>query len=261
VPQRQRTFAAVAAHEARLHPRPRRGKARYAAPVPPEDRPPPETRLVRARVHEERERVIAALQEHFAHDALDVDEFERRVTLAHAADNQGALGALLADLPTLPTLAAPPAPAPKAALVPAADVRPTQTMSALMSSTVRRGPWVVPRRLRVRATMSSTVLDFRDARLPAGPVDVDIRVLMSSAEIIVPPGLAVETDGGAIMGSFEHVDRAPADPDPDAPLLRIHGMAIMGSVEIKMRLPGEGERDAHRRLRLERRARKALPGR
>jgi hypothetical protein len=35
----------------------------------------------------------------------------------------------------------------------------------------------------------------------------------------------------------------------------------MGSVEIKMRLPGETERDAHRRLRQERRDRKALPPR
>jgi hypothetical protein len=219
---------------------------------------PPETRLLRTRVHEAREHVIAALQEHFAHDELDVDEFERRVTLAHAADTTAALDALLADLPALTTALAP---APKAAVVPAVDVRPTQTVRALMSSTVRRGPWVVPRRLLVRATMSSTVLDFRDARLPAGPVDVDVRAFMSSAEIIVPPGLAVETDGSAIMGSFEHVDRAPADPDPDAPILRIHGLAIMGSVEIKMRLPREEERAARLRLKEERRARKALPGR
>jgi hypothetical protein len=35
----------------------------------------------------------------------------------------------------------------------------------------------------------------------------------------------------------------------------------MSSVEIKMRLPGETERDAHRRLRQERRGRKGLPGR
>jgi len=219
---------------------------------------PPETRLPRTRVHEARERAIAALQEHFAHDELDVDEFERRVTLAHAADTTPALDALLADLPALTTALAP---TPKAAVVPAAEVRPTQTMRALMSATERRGPWVVPRHMRVRATMSSTVLDFRDARLPAGPIDVDVRALMSSTEIIVPPGLAVETDGSAIMGTFEHVDRASANPDPDAPLLRIHGLAIMGSVEIKMRLPGEGERDAHRRLKQERRARKALPGR
>jgi hypothetical protein len=130
-----------------------------------------------------------------------------------------------------------------------------------MSSTERRGPWTVPRNLAVRSTMSSTVLDFRDARLPAGPVEIDLRAIMSSIEIIVPPGLAVETEGAAIMGSFEHVDRAPAQPDPDAPLLRVRGLAFMGSVEIRMRLPGESERQAHRRLRQERHEQKALPGR
>ena len=90
---------------------------------------------------------------------------------------------------------------------------------------------------------------------------VALRAVMSSVEIIVPPGLAVETEGTAIMGTFEHVDRAPAHPDPEAPLLRVHGLALMGSVEIKMRLPGESEREAHRRLKQERRDRKALPGR
>jgi hypothetical protein len=218
--------------------------------------PGPETRLARSRAHEARERVIAALQEHFAHDALDVDEFERRVTLAHTSESAAEIEELLADLPALANALVP---TPKAALVPAADVVPTQTIYTLMGTTERRGSWVVPRRMRVRATMGTAVLDFRDARLPAGAVDVDIRALMSSAEIIVPPGLAVETDGSAIMGTFEHVDRAPAHPDPDAPVLRIHGLALMGTVEVKMRLPGETERDAHRRLKAERRERKALP--
>jgi len=44
---------------------------------------PPDNRLTVAQARDARERVIAALQEHFAHDALDVDEFERRVTVAH----------------------------------------------------------------------------------------------------------------------------------------------------------------------------------
>ena len=216
----------------------------------------PETRLALARAHETRERVIAELQEHFAHDALDVDEFERRVTLAHTSDSSVEIARLTADLPALTS-----APAPRAALVPADEVRPVQTVRVLMGSTERRGSWTVPRRMNVRTTMGATVLDFREARLPAGPVEIQLRTLMGSAEIIVPPGLAVETEGSAIMGSFEHVDRAPAHPDPDAPLLRVRGIALMGSVEIKMRLPGETEGDAHRRLRAERRARKALPGR
>jgi hypothetical protein len=227
-------------------------------PVSTQDMVPRENRVALARAQETRERVIGALQEHFAHDALDVEEFERRVTLAHTSESQEAILALLDDLPALPDA---PGRAAKAALVPAGEVRPTQTLRALMSSTERRGPWAVPRHVRVRTTMSSTVLDFRDARLPAGAVEIELRAVMSSVEIIVPPGLAVETEGTAIMGTFEHVDRAPAHPDPEAPLLRVRGLALMSSVEIKMRLPGENERDAHRRLRQERRGQKALPGR
>jgi Domain of unknown function (DUF1707)/Cell wall-active antibiotics response 4TMS YvqF len=210
-----------------------------------------ENRLVVARAHESRERVIAALSEHFAHDALDVDEFERRVTLAQTSEAPAEIEALLADLPALVNAQAL-VPAAKA-LVPAADVKPTQTIFGVMSATERKGPWLVPRHTRVVGVMSSTVLDFRDARFPAGPVDIDVRAVMSSTEIIVPPGLAVETDGVAILGAFEHVDRAPAHPDPAAPVLRVHGLAFMSSVEIKMRLPGESERDAHRRQKKERR--------
>jgi hypothetical protein len=229
---------------------------------PPASSSSPETRLARTRAHEARERVIAALQEHFAQDALDVEEFERRVTLAHQREAPAEIEALVADLPVLPDV---PASASRA-LVPEAEVRPAQTVTGIMGSTERRGAWLVPRRMRVRGTMSSIVLDFRDARLPAGPVDVEIRAVMSSVEILVPPGLAVDVGGAAgavaILGSFEHVDRAPAHPDPDATLLRVSGLAVMSSVEIRMRLPGESEHAAHRRLRDERRAeRKALPGR
>jgi len=209
----------------------------------------PETRLALMAARDARERVIAALQEHFAQDVLDVDEFERRVTVAQTSEVTAEIEGLLADLPALAGSPAPPPP--QRALVPASDVRPAQTVLAVMSSTRRAGPWTVPRKMLVRGLMSSTVLDFREARLPPGPVDVEIRALMSSAEIIVPPGLAVETHGTAIMGTFEEVERAPPHPDPDAPLLRVHGLAVMGAVEVKMRLPGESGGEAWRRQKRE----------
>ena len=74
---------------------------------------------------------------------------------------------------------------------------------------------------------------------------------MGGTEIIVPPGLAVETHGSAIMGGFQEVNRAPTHPDADAPLLRVHGFVFMGGVDIRMRLPGESGRDAHRRQKRE----------
>ena len=212
----------------------------------------PENRLALRQAREARDRAIAVLQEHFAHDVLDVDEFERLVTLVHTAESPDAINALLADLPPVSVDVAP---APETtALARAADVRPNDAVTGIMSSTRRAGPWTVPRRLRVRGIMSSTVLDFREARFPPGPVDVEVRAFMSSTEIIVPPGLAVETRGSAVMGTFEEIDRAPAHPDPDAPLLRVHGLAFMSAVEVKMRLPGENESEEWRRRRKQLRA-------
>ena len=76
-----------------------------------------------------------------------------------------------------------------------------------------------------------------------------MKALCGGVQIVVPPGLAVEVHGTAIMGGFQNVNRAPAHPDPDAPLLRVRGLAVMGGVEITMRLPGESEHQAHRRRR------------
>jgi Domain of unknown function (DUF1707)/Cell wall-active antibiotics response 4TMS YvqF len=214
---------------------------------------PPENRLTMTRTRESRDRVIAALSDHFAHDALDVDEFERRITVAHTSESADEIDALLSDLPALAP-ASPISPAPKTApaLVPASQVRAEQTMFAIMGGVDRRGAWSVPRRLRVVTMMGGAHLDLREARFPPGPVDIEVFAFMGGIEIIVPPGLAIETHGSAIMGGFQEVNRASAHPDADAPLLRVHGFVMMGGVDIRMRLPGESDRDAHRRQRRER---------
>ena len=62
--------------------------------------------------------------------------------------------------------------------------------------------------------MGGATLDFREARLPEGEVEIRVGALMGGVEIIVPPTLAVESNGAAIMGGFEHVDRAPATAEP-----------------------------------------------
>jgi hypothetical protein len=218
----------------------------------------PENRLTLTRARESRDRVIAALSDHFAHDSLDVDEFERRVTVAHTSESPDEIEALLSDLPATTTVA--PAMKVAPALVPAAQVRAEQTMLAIMGGIDRRGSWSMPRRLRLVTFMGGAHLDLREARFPPGPVDIEIFAVMGGTEIIVPPGLAIETHGSAIMGGFQEVNRAPTHPDLDAPLLRVHGFVMMGGVAIHMRLPGESDRAANRRQRRaqkeERRARR-----
>jgi hypothetical protein len=218
-----------------------------------------ENRLTATDVRGTRDRVIATLSDHFAHDLIDVDEFERRITAAHTSESSREIEALLADLPggaagagsALSSTAGAAATQVAPLLVPAGEVRPDQTMLAIMGGVDRRGSWRVPRRLRLITFMGGAHLDLREARFPPGPVDIQIFSLMGGVEIIVPPGLAVETHGSAIMGGFQEVNRAPIHPDADAPLLRVHGFVMMGGVDIRMRLPGESPRDAHHRQRRE----------
>jgi hypothetical protein len=116
--------------------------------------------------------------------------------------------------------------------------------------------------MRIVALFGGANLDLREARFPPGVIDIDVTAVMGGINILVPPGLAVQMHGSAIMGGFADVNRAPAYPDPDAPLLRVHGLAMMGGVNVEMRLPGESERGARRRekqqLREERRAQRLL---
>jgi len=135
--------------------------------------------------------------------------------------------------------------------LPPALVRRSGTVLAMLGGVERRGTWTVPRVLNVVAFMGGTMLDLREARLPPGPIELRVVAIMGGVEIIVPPHLAVESEGAAIMGGFEHVERAPQAPDPDAPVLRISGIALMGGVSIEMRLPGESSRDAKRRRKRE----------
>jgi len=235
--------------------------------MPPDDDRPIGTSLARPdarpdravleRARTARDRAIAALSEAFAHDALDVEEFERRVTVAHTSESPDEIQALIADLPAATEAIA----RVPVAMAPAPldeDVAP-QTVYAIMGGVERRGAWTVPRRWRVIAMMGGAQLDLREARFPAGVIDLEVKAVFGGVQIIVPPGLAVEVHGTAIMGGFQNVNRSPAHPDPDAPLLRVHGIAIMGGVDITMRLPGENDRAAHRRQRIESRdARRAL---
>lgn len=112
----------------------------------------------------------------------------------------------------------------------------------------------VPRKLQVTAIFGGAELDLREARIPAGTVDVQITVIFGGVHIVVPPTLSVEINGSAIMGGFPQMNRAPVAPDPSVPVLRIHGTAIIGGVNVETRLPGESRLMAHRRRRRERRA-------
>jgi hypothetical protein len=207
-----------------------------------------------------RQVTVDALCEHFANDVMSVEEFERRVGAAHRAQTVDDLKELLRDLPggDLPAVAGKasvPAPLPQRRVTAAAHVPAREIVVAVMGGATRKGRWTAARTNLALSIMGGSQLDFREAALGPGVTDVKVFALMGGVEIIVPPGVNVESRGIGIMGGFDHVTDYEQN-DPDAPTLRVTGFALMGGVEITVRNPGESKRDARRRRRLEHKERR-----
>jgi len=208
-------------------------------------------------VSERRQRVVEDLMEHFANDVMDLSEFERRLDVANGSKSLEELNALLADLPTSGAVMRrsklTPARGGAAVVVSSEDVRAHSLMIAVLGGTGRKGRWVPARRNTAIGILGGVQLDFREAMLGPGVTEVSLFACMGGIEIIVPPEMAVEVDGMAILGGFESETDTVLNRDPDQPLLRIKGFFVLGGAEIAVRLPGESARDAKKRKRLERR--------
>ncbi len=216
----------------------------------PESPSPADNKLLTLR--DRREAVIDSLSDGFANDLIDEDEFERRLDLAYQATTLAALAELVEDL----------APSQAddntglavvdrtAALVP---TRPEhKRIAAIMSNTACRGRWTVPGRIQATSVMGSVVLDLREAILPPGVTVIEAKSIMGSIEIFVPPDVAVQSTGFALLGDLSDIHRAPAVQDDSVPQLIIEGFVVMGSIEVKTRLPGESGWQAWIRERRER---------
>src|SRR5512142_1248917 len=103
----------------------------------------PDPNITPVALRAQRERTIQTLCDEFAADHIEVDEFERRLDVAHRALTVAELDALTADLPARAPGEAPvPAPARPAAPSPANVTRSAnQLFVGMMGGAVRRGRW------------------------------------------------------------------------------------------------------------------------
>jgi hypothetical protein len=201
-----------------------------------------------------RDAAVDALSDAFAQDVLSVEEFERRVELAHRAETAAELRSLLEDLPLESAV-----PAPRAAhsvRTPAAHIPEQGVVVGFLGGGVRKGRWSPARYNYAVGVLGGAELDFRDCALP--PVtDVRCFAIMGGVDVVVPPDVIVETSGVGILGGFDHMadaDEAPAG----APVIRITGVAFMGGVSVRVRQPGESAGEARKRRRIERKERRRL---
>jgi hypothetical protein len=215
---------------------------------------------------EQRQRAVDRLCAHFAADHLHTDEFEHRLDLAYAARSRTELEVLEQDLPALRDGAEAEAAANtgtseimsaetlQGAVVDTSRPAPARDfMLAVMGGTERAGNWTPARHIKVFSMMGGAGLDFRDATFASAEITVTVFSIMGGAEIIVPPGVHVESNGIAIMGGFGAVQRS-RPTNPNAPVIKVNGFVMMGGVEIVERLPGETEREAKKRIKADKKA-------
>lgn len=181
-----------------------------------------------------REKVVSALSLHFASDRLTLEELEHRLGLVYSARSSSEVTQLLADLPS-PEGAGPP----QVAVVPQDEATPRRVILAVMGELRRRGAWNLPRELTVVAMMGNAKLDLRQATFPAGVTTINAFGVMSEISIIVPPGVGVEADGTALMGTVDSVSSGGARPVAGHPMVRVNGFALMASIHVKVRAVGE----------------------
>ena len=179
---------------------------------------PPELDSVRTS-DSERDAAASRLQAAFAEGRLNDAEFDERMRTALTARTRADLAQLMTDLP---------ADAPAAVPAPAGS-QPGRFAVTFKSSLHRAGRWRVPEHLTTVVYKGDGVLDLRAAELTAHVTTISAVAYKSRIDILVPPGVRVETGGlGVSTGST-----GPEGPlSPNAPVVHVRGYSYKGSVAV-----------------------------
>ncbi len=182
----------------------------------------------------QRERTVKILSECFARNLLEMEEFERRVSLAHQAGSVQDLARLIDDIPgdLAEAEQQTPEPASTRSIVLQEDEQPVY---GIMMSRRLRGQWLKCRTVSARTLMSTVEFDFRDLELPADIVEINILGLMSSVVVTVPPDLPVQLEAVPILGEVKEGRRVNTSMPKKGPGIRITGFVMMGEVKVRVR--------------------------
>lgn len=171
--------------------------------------------------------MVERLQAACGEGRITAEELQERMHTAYAARTRAELMPLTADLPVSadgPVPGLPPASAPAASGPP---------FVAVFGGTERKGRWRPARRETAVAVFGGVELDFRDAELPPGELELRAYAVFGGIDITVPEGVRVEMTGFAVFGGRD-VEASGAGPGGGpGTVIRLHAVAIFGGVTAK----------------------------
>lgn len=209
----------------------------------------------------EREDVVQKLCAAYARDQLTTGELEARLDRVYKSADRTQLLTVLDGLPAIQVArlgeapvpvpnVAPPAPRPAPVTPSDGQLRSgrrhqgglgpgEKRYAAFMSEIRKEGAWSPTPVIVANTIMGSLVLDFREAPIPAGGVDIYVDVIMGELKVILPPGLPADVDCSTFMGSVSDKSKAGV---PGAPTIRVTGSTMMGGITVVTKVPRrEGE--------------------
>ncbi len=194
------------------------------------DRPHPQAHLRASDT--DRDRVVDVLRDALMSGRLTQDEHAERLEQTLQARTLGELEPITQDL-VVPQQAMPlPSPAASNSPVPIEEpANPSEsfaTMLAIFGGGERTGRWRVKRRTNAFAVFGGHDLDMTDAVFEGREVTVWAFAVFGGIDITVPDAVAVRSEGVGIFGGFGV--RGGDDPDPNAPVVVVKGLALFGGV-------------------------------
>ena len=194
---------------------------------------------------EDRHKVAEVLRQAAGEGRIDLEELDERLEATYRAKTYGELVPITVDLPVAGSEGHP-MPVPPRPVPPVVGPVPRYSTSwAVMSESKRLGTWLVAEQQTAFALMGSVVLDMREAHFESREVTVIANAVMGEVKVIVNAGTTVVVEGVGVMGEFsEQRPRVALDVARGGPVVRLRGMALMGSVHVQRKGPrGESLRD------------------
>lgn len=182
----------------------------------------------------EREQAVQALCAHYAQDHLSTGELEARFDRIYKSKSRAQLDTVLEGLPALKRADVAPAPLYQVATGTGALPSNRKRYLAVFSGVKKEGAWEPAPFIEGKVIFGEMVLDLRDAIIPQGGMEVQLDVMFGEARILLPPGVGAEVDASAMMGSVE--DKAQRAL-PGAPVIRVRGGALFGTIRVETKLP------------------------
>lgn len=214
----------------------------------------------------DRDKYLGLLREAYAEGRLDAAEYEERMEQALGAKTYRDLYPVLTDLPIDPSRVPGPPIAPSSQMMPAhrapgadhylpvaaprATVAPAgyaseNSVVSIFGSASRKGAWLVPPELTVLSVFGEVTLDLTGAILSGMSTELRCNAVFGSIKVIVPDALHVDVSGVGVLGEYETKDKRKGQdkrrtPAPNAPQVRLTGMALLGSVDVRIVVPRDG---------------------